>query len=192
MRTLPVLAFCACTVAGMAAAQPAAPETSAPASAESGVPLLRLIHSVAKKTGKRFVVDPRVSAEVVLAGQDPASLTYADLVTVLHAYGFAAVEDGGYTQVVPDSNVRTMAIPTVTEKDTRPASEIVSMVVTVRNVSAAQLVPLLRPLMPQGAHLAASPCVNKLILVDTFSNVRRLVAIVRELDVGEPYKPKCE
>lgn len=56
-----------------------------------------------------------------------------------------------------------------------------------------QLVPLLRPMIPQYGHLAALPCVNKLIMTDTFANIRRMEAVIDSLDVGEPYKPeKCE
>ncbi len=48
-------------------------------------------------------------------------------------------------------------------------------------------------LIPQMGHLAALPCVNKLILVDRYANARRLQAIIETLAVGEPYKPrKCE
>jgi general secretion pathway protein D len=58
---------------------------------------------------------------------------------------------------------------------------------------AAQLVPLLRPLLPQQAHLVAVPCTNVLLIADTFGNVQRIEKLVRVLDVaGEPYKPeKC-
>jgi hypothetical protein len=59
-------------------------------------------------------------------------------------------------------------------------------------VPATPLVPILRPLLPQMGHLAALPCVNKLIIVDTFASVRRIQAIIDALDVGEPYTPeKC-
>ena len=67
------------------------------------------------------------------------------------------------------------------------------MATVAKNVPAAQLVPLLRPIIPQAGHLVALPCVNKLFIVDTFGNVQRIQAIVDALDVGEAYKPeKCE
>jgi len=60
-------------------------------------------------------------------------------------------------------------------------------------VPAAQLVPILRPLLPQYAHLAALPYENTLLIVDRYANVKRIEAIVKALDVGTPYKPeKCE
>jgi hypothetical protein len=41
------------------------------------------------------------------------------------------------------------------------------------------------------AHLAALPCTNTLILVATYATVRRFQAILSAMDVGEPYKIKC-
>ena len=142
-------------VSGPGAAQTAA-SASESASEGGGVPLAHLIALVSKKSGKKFVVDPRVRAEVVLLGQDPSSVSYSDLLTILGVYGFAGVEGGGYVRVVPDANVRYLA-PLISGKETRPDSEWVAKVIPVHSVSAAQLVPILRPLVPQQGHLAALP-----------------------------------
>ncbi len=89
--------------------------------------------------------------------------------------------------------VRALPLVQVSGKETRPDEEFVSKIIAVKSIPAAQLVPLLRPLIPQAGHLVALPRVNKLILVDTFANIRRLETLVQALDGGEPYKPeKCE
>jgi general secretion pathway protein D len=62
--------------------------------------------------------------------------------------------------------------------------------VTVKNVSSAALVPILRPLLPQSVHLAALPP-NHLIVMDQYGNVKRITAIVKALDqpgAGAPPK----
>jgi general secretion pathway protein D len=159
---------------------------------ENGIPLSHLIATVAKKTGKKFVVDALVHGDAEIVGQDAANISYDDLLTILHAYGFTAVEYGGYVNVLPDAAIRHEPVPEVSGKETRPDAEFVSKVITVKNVPATHLVPILRPLLPQVGHLAALPCVNKLIIVDTFASVRRIQAIIDALDVGEPYTPeKC-
>ena len=160
---------------------------------ENGVPIAHLIATVAKKTGKKFLVDPRVHGEAVILGQDPSNLSYGDLLTVLHLYGYAALEYGGYVNVLPDANVRQSPLPEVTGKESRPDDEFVTKVIVVKSQPAAQMVPILRPMIPQYGHLAAFPCSNRLILVDTFANVQRLQRIIDQLDVGEPLKlEKCE
>jgi general secretion pathway protein D len=160
---------------------------------ENGVPFSKLITTVAKKTGKKFIIDPRVRGNADIVGQDTSNINFSDLLTILHAYDYIAVESGGYVSIVPDANARQVPIPMIIGKETRPDSEFVTKVITVKNIPAVQLVPLLRPMIPQMGHLAALPCVNKLIYVDTFANLQRLQAVIEALDVGEPYKPaKCD
>ena len=157
------------------------------------VPISQLISTVARSAGKKFIIDPRVQSEALIVGQNPADLTYGDLLMVLQVNGFAAVEGGGYVRVVPDAIVRAMALPQVSTNDKRPDAEYVSRVIPVRNIPAASLVPILRPLLPQQAHLAAAICSNTLIVVDTFANVKRIEALVQSVDMGEPYRSKkCE
>jgi type II secretory pathway component GspD/PulD (secretin) len=165
-------------------------DTSSSINSASGVPVSELVAIVAHKTGKKFVIDPRVRAEVAIVGQDKSALSYTDLLTVLGVHGFIAVEEGGYVLVLPDANARQRAVPTISDRDSRSAAEIVSVVFFPKYVPATQLVPILRPLMPQYGHLAAFPCTNGMIMTDTFANVRRLQGIARALDVGAvPYTP---
>lgn len=85
-------------------------------------------------------------------------------------------------RVVPDVAVKTEVTPTITAKDTRPASEFVTQIITVKNISAAQLVPILRPLVPQMGALVAYPATNSLVIVDRFANLRRIEGLIRTLD----------
>jgi type II secretory pathway component GspD/PulD (secretin) len=160
---------------------------------DAGIPIERIIVGVARKTGRKYIVDPRVRAQVQLIGQDPSSVTYPELLTILQLHGFVAVEGGGYIRVIPDGGARTVQMPQLSNGQTFPDAQLVSYVMSIKNTPAAQLVPILRPLMPQVAHLAAYPCSNSLLIVDSFANVKRLEAIAKALDVGTPFKPTpCE
>jgi type II secretory pathway component GspD/PulD (secretin) len=192
-----VLAAClAWSVAQAADAQPAEVGSAAESASRSepgGVPVTELITAVAKRTGKKFLVDSRVRTQVSLAGMTMSAISFNDLVTLLHLNGYAVVETGGAVWVAPDPNARTMPSPLLTEKETRPDAEIVTDTLQLKSIPAAQLVPILRPLFPQYAHFAADLCANTLIIVDTFANVKRIEAIARRMDVGEPLKPHvCE
>jgi general secretion pathway protein D len=179
---------------GAAYAQAPASDSASTEHADNGIPLERIIATVAKKTGKKFLIDPRVHANANIVGQELSNLTYNDLLSILHIYSFTAAEYGGYVNVLPDAAARQTPSPVLSGKESHPDEEIVTTVITVKTVPAAQLVPILRPLIPQYGHLAALPCDNRLILVDTFANVRRLEAVIASLDAGtEPYKQeKCE
>ncbi len=178
---------------GAAYAQSSTSESSSTEHVDNGVSLERVIAAVAKKTGKKFLIDPRVHANVELVGQEISNISYSDLLMILLVHGFTAAEYGGYICVVPDAAGRQIPSPIITGKETHPDAEIVTRVIDVKSVPAAHLVPVLRPMVPQYGHLVALPCANKLILVDTFANVRRLESVIQSIDVGEPYKPeKCE
>src|SRR6185312_2569625 len=102
---------------------------------------------------------------------------YQAFMSILQVHGFIAVPAGNVVKVLPDANARQMPGDDLPDSVSRTSDEVVTQVVDVKNVSAAQLVPILRPLMPQYAHLAAYPASNVLIISDRASNVNRLVRI---------------
>ena len=61
-----------------------------------------------------------------------------------------------------------------------------------RNMCAAQSVPVLRPLMPQAAHLAAFPQANILLISDHAGNARRIIDMAERLDKAAPAGRKCQ
>lgn len=199
MHSTLIAVTAASLLAGTSTATAQTPDTtnavSAPAvrqSTEPTVPLERLIALVAKKTGKMFVLDPRVHGDVVLIGRSPTEISYTDLLGILEVYGYVAIEAPGSVRVVPDANVRVEPIPTITPKDTRPGPEYVTEIITLKNIATAFLVPILRPMVPQNGQLVAYPQTNSLIIVDRFENVRRIEALVRALDTEGAGKPRVD
>jgi general secretion pathway protein D len=92
------------------------------------------------------------------------------------------VPSGDVVKILPDANARQMPGNDLPDRVSSTSDEIVTQVVDVRNVSAAQLVPILRPMVPQYAHLAAYPAGNILIISDRASNVNRMIRIIRRID----------
>ena len=184
----PLRAIVACGLlagAGLAAAQTASIEGQSKSTSRAGIPIESLVALVGKKTGKKFVLDPRVHADIVLVGEEPAEVTYPQFLAVLEVYGYVAVENSGLVQIVPDANARQQIIPTIGPKDTFPASEFVTQLIPVKYASAAQLVPILRPMIAQYGHFAAVLPANVLLITDRFANVRRIEALVKALDTPE-------
>jgi general secretion pathway protein D len=180
-------------LAGSVAAPLWAQSTASPEGTDHGVPLVPLLESVAKSRGKKLLVDPHVQGSVHLYGQDPARVDYDALLTILRMDGFTAYEEGGYVHVIPLAEIRQMGLPVVTGSENLPLAQFVTTVIRVKSVPAVYLVPILRPLLPQAGHLAALPCRNALIMVDTLANVRRIKAVIESLDTGEALPPeKCE
>jgi type II secretory pathway component GspD/PulD (secretin) len=194
------LMLCIVGASGVAGAQErnttlnAAAENAAESAPRSdGVPIERIIAAVSKKTGKRYLIDARVHGPVEIVGQDISSITYAELLSILQLSGATAVEGSNYVSVVPESIIRQMPLPQLTGKESYPDAQWVTTVIAVKNVPATSLVPILRPLLPTVAHLAAAVCSNSLLVTDTFVKVKLLEKLVASLDVGSPYVARgCE
>jgi general secretion pathway protein D len=109
---------------------------------------------------------------------------YEAFLSILQVHGFVAVPSGDVVKIIPDANARQIPANDLPGSVSATSDEIVTQVVAVKNVSAAQLVPILRPLIPQYGHLAAYPASNMLIISDRASNVNRMVRIIQRLDSG--------
>ena len=143
-----------------------------------------LISTVAEVTDRNFIVDPRVKGKVTVISSRPmdSEEVYQVFLSILKVHGFAAVPSGEVIKIVPDVNAKQDGIPTATDTAPGRGDQMVTRVVQVDNVAAAQLVPILRPLVPQQGHLAAYPATNVLIISDRASNVERLLTIIRRID----------
>ena len=149
------------------------------------VSMFELIDRVAKKTGKRFVVDPRVDMEVPLPGLDAKNIDYGTLLAVFRLNQVATFTQDGMINVLPDANARQMPTPVLAADDPKiGADELITRVVRLENVCTNHLVPVLRPLMPQAAHMASHSPSNSLILSDRAANVQRIVELLKLLDRG--------
>jgi general secretion pathway protein D len=146
--------------------------------------ITQVIEAVGAATGKNIIIDPRVRAQVTMLSSTPMSSAafYEAFLALLSVHGFIAVETGGIVRVVPDANARQMPSIDLPGRVSATSDEIVTQIVSVRNISAAQLVPILRPMQPQYAHLAVYPASNILIISDRASNVNRMMRIIRRID----------
>jgi general secretion pathway protein D len=144
----------------------------------------QVIEAVAAATGKTIIPDPRVRAQVTMLSQTPMTpdAFYEAFLALLQVHQFVAVESGGIIKIVPDANARQMPNIDLPDRVRDGSDQLITQVIAVENVNAAQLVPVLRPLMPQAAHLAAYPAGNILILSDRASNVSRVMRIIKRID----------
>jgi general secretion pathway protein D len=144
-----------------------------------------LISTVSEVTGKNFIVDPRVKGKVTVISSRPMSQSevYQVFLSVLDVHGFSAVPSGSIIKVIPDANSKQLAVPVVDDDRPGTGDEVVTRVIELRNISAAQLVPILRPLVPQQGHMAAYVPSNIMIISDRASNIKRIVNIIDRIDI---------
>ena len=173
---------------------PAAPQSRMPPPRQQDGPtitpnykdadLSQIIQAVSEVTGKNFIIDPRVNAKVTMLSATPMSPAafYEAFLAVLQVYGYVAVPAGKVIKIVPNTDARQLPSIDLPNDVSTTSDEIVTQIITMKNVSAAQLVPLLRPLIPQQGHLAAYPSGNMLIISDRASNVSRIMKIIQRMD----------
>ncbi len=145
-----------------------------------------LVESMSVLTGKNFIVDPRVKGKVTIISakaMDEKEL-YEVFLAVLGVHGFAAIPGDNVTKIVPAAGAKQESVPTVELRSRVEADQIVTRIIQVQNVSAAQIVPILRPLIPPQGHLAAYTPTNVLIISDTAGNVERIAAIIARIDLA--------
>ena len=146
--------------------------------------LSQIIQAVSEVTGKNFIIDPRVNAKVTMLSATPMSpqAFYEAFLAVLQVYGYVAVPAGKIIKIVPNTDLRQLPANDLPNNVSATSDEIVTQIVVLKNVNAAQLVPMLRPLIPTYGHLAAYPNGNMLIISDRASNVSRIVRIIERMD----------
>jgi len=203
MRNCPLFVLLAAPALAVALAMPAAaqqPDIATPtvavavpeASADGrktlnlkGVDIGVLIESISEITGKSFIVDPRVEGKVTVISTRPMSADelYEVFQSVLKVHGYAAVPAGSdMVKILPEATA-------VQEGGTGAASvsgpdELVTRIIDVKHVPAVELVNLLRPLMPQQAHMIAHANSNSLLITDRAGNVERIASLIRRIDTA--------
>ncbi|MDF2445126.1 MAG: gspD [Moraxellaceae bacterium] len=145
-----------------------------------------LVSEVAEVTGRNFIVDPRVKGTVTVISTKALSANelYELFLGVLSVNGFAAVPSGAAVKIVPDVNAKQFGVP-VDVNLSRKGEALVTRVIRLENTNAVDMVPVLRPMMPQFAHLAAIPSANALVLSDHANNIDSLTRIIDQLDATD-------
>ena len=143
------------------------------------------VEAVSEATGKNFILDPRVTGKVNLLSAEPMSKDafYEAFLSILQVHGYIAVDSGNLTKILPDATARQFPSSFGTAGAAGP-DDMATQVIQVKNVGATQLVPILRPLIPQYGHMVAHAGSNMLIISDRAANLARMVSIIRRIDLA--------
>ncbi len=149
----------------------------------SDADLVAVINSVSQITGKNFIIDPRVKGKVTVVSSKPLNKkeVYNVFLSILQVHGFATVPTKNAIKIIPDATAKQSAAPFSSGKR-NPGDQLITRVLSIKYINAAQLVPILRPLVAQQGHLAAYPATNVLIISDRASNINRIDRIIAEMD----------
>lgn len=143
-----------------------------------------VITTVSEITGKNFIIDPRVKGKVTMISSEPmdTDALYQTFLALLNVHDFAAVPSGDVIKILPAASAKQAAGTVANGQYSGPDEGYVTRIIHVENVNALELVPILRPLLPQEAHLAAVAQSNVLITNGLAGNVARIAKIVERID----------
>jgi len=152
-----------------------------------------VIKAVGQITGKNFILDPRINGTFNIVSTNPVSrdLVYPILLSALRLHGYAAIEERGFVKIVPEADAKlnfsateTIGDKTAGDKNARLSGDkIITQVYPLQHESAAQLLPVLRPLITANNVIAVYPNTNTLIITDYAENVKRINKIIASIDV---------
>ncbi|MEO0437144.1 MAG: type II secretion system secretin GspD [Pseudomonadota bacterium] len=144
-----------------------------------------LIKFVAEATNTTIVVDPAVKGKVKVVSSKPvnSSELYDLFLAILDVHGYTAVRSGGVVRIIQNKDARSASVPVADGSQALSDNdEYVTQVLRLDNISAAKLIPVLRPLVPQQAHMAAYAPSNAIIISDSASNIARIKDIIERMD----------
>jgi len=146
--------------------------------------ILSIINEVSQETGKNFVVDPRVNGKITLISNKPLKQkeVYQVFLSVLSILGYSAIPSGDVIKIVPNMESGEQATPVLTNKNGVKGEEVVVRIIPLQNVSATQLIPILRPLLPQWSNISAYTPSNIIILLGRAANLERILAVIQDVD----------
>ena len=141
------------------------------------------INEVATITDQNFVLDPRINGNVTVISNKPLSRDeiYQLFLSVMQVNGIAAIDSGTTVKLVPDNIAKQSGVAVDLRGDSVGES-LATRVIYLTNTQAAEVLGVIRPLMPQSAHAAAVPGVNALVLSDRADSLNQLTALIRDLD----------
>jgi len=182
MKLMAVLLLCILPVVGQA--QPAEPDTVTLNFVNSDIE--GVVKAVSEITGKNFVLDPRVKGSVNIVSTRPMAraLVYEVFLSALRLQGYAAVEERGVVKIIPEADAKLHPGRTIgpNERPRADGDRIQTQVFTLKYESAAQLLPILRPLIAPANTITVYPASNTLVITDYAGNLQRIGRIIDAID----------
>lgn len=146
-----------------------------------------VIAEVSRVTGKNFIIDPRVQGKISIVSSTPLSdrALYQVFLSMLQVSGYSAIPSGDIIKIIPNIDAKSASYDALRKGGRSPkGDEMLIEVIPVQYVPAEQLIPVLRPLMPQWSTVSAYMPSNMLILSGQANNIRHMAEIIRQVDTS--------
>ncbi len=145
-----------------------------------------LVKFISEITGKNFILDEKVRGKVTVISPTKISIeeAYRVFQSILEVKGFTTLPAGPVTKIVPVREARESGAPLAT--DTSAGDQFITQLVPLSFTDASTLAPVLQPMVSKDGLVSAYDPANTIVLIDTASNVERLLSVISELDIEVP------
>ena len=144
------------------------------------------IKFMSELTSTNFVVDQRVKGKVTIISPSKISLkeAYKVFESVLEVHGFTTVKSGEVVKIIPSPDARSKSIETkLREESSGPEDKIVTQLIPLRYADPVEIKRLFTPMVSKSSVILAYAPTNTLIITDVYSNIKRLIKILKEIDI---------
>ena len=144
------------------------------------------IKFMSELTGTNFVVDQRVKGKVTIISPSKISLNEAYKVfeSVLEVHGYTTVQSGEVVKIIPSPDARSKSIETkLREESETPRDRVVTQLIPLKYADPVEIKRLFTPMVSKSSVILAYPPTNTLIVTDVYSNIKRLLRILKEIDI---------
>ncbi len=144
------------------------------------------IKFMSELTGTNFVVDQRVKGKVTIISPSKISLkeAYKVFESVLEVHGYTTVQSGEVVKIIPSPDARSKSIETkLREESTTPRDRVVTQLIPLKYANPVEIKRLFTPMVSKSSVILAYSPTNTLIVTDVYSNIKRLLRILKEIDI---------
>ncbi|MBT8489759.1 MAG: type II secretion system secretin GspD, partial [Deltaproteobacteria bacterium] len=144
------------------------------------------IKFMSELSGTNFVVDQRVKGKVTIISPSKISVkeAYKVFESVLEVHGYTTVQAGQVIKIVPSPDARSKNIETrLKEEAASPADRVVTQLIPLKFADPTEIKKLFAPLISKSSVILAYPPTNMLIVTDIYSNIKRLLRILKAIDI---------
>ncbi len=150
--------------------------------------LAELVNHISGLTGKRFIYGAKVrTIKATVVSPEPVTLeeAYQAFLSILDANGMTVVPHGRFLKIIDSGGVVTQPTPVIARGEPVPDSDrFVTRLYRLEHVSSDEALALLGKFKSKDGDLSVYAPGKLLIITDTATQVRRLMRIVEEIDVG--------
>ncbi|MBI3202488.1 MAG: type II secretion system secretin GspD [Myxococcales bacterium] len=150
--------------------------------------LAELVNHISGMTGRRFIYGPKVrQVKATVVSPEPVTLAeaYEAFLSILEANGMTVVPHGRFLKIIDSAGSVTAPTPVYARGEPVPASDrYVTRLYRLKNVSVDEANALLSKFKSKEADISVYGPGQLLIMTDTGTNIRRMIRILEEIDVG--------